>query len=168
MIEFTWHAIYEITKTLPKRKQTTLALYCTQLVNPKTKLFQECIDLIQQWLDNPTSITIDQLIPVADDAWAAANTNNSYYTLYYATYAADSAKSYKSQILPYLEALTKKLPKTPYTDPEEIIIYLQDQELYPILDGHRLNLWDKDYEYQVTGYPQQIANTLGVRNLLNA
>lgn len=173
-LDITYNDILKVTINLSHRKCVILTLYCAELFPLHGKYSQLCIDLVQKWLDNPKSVTKEQLRDASNAAYAArtaayaARAVASGNSTYYATWTVEHTVKYKSKTIPYLEALTKKLPKTPFTDPLEIIVYLQDQELYPILDGNRLNLWSPDYDYQITGSIEQIANTIGVRNLLNA
>lgn len=184
MLDFNvgWNNIYKIAKTLSRKKCVTLALYCAELVNAKDKYTTVCIDLVQKWLDNPESVTQEQLRKAARraypagsySAWATASVDYAFWSAHAAinvfhtkSKTIAGSEGYKIKTFPYLEALVNaQIPKTPFTNPLEIIIYLQDQLEYPILDGNRLNLWSKEYEYQVTGSIEEMANTLGIRNLL--
>lgn len=185
----------DFLKDFSKRRLVILSLFCGEITynsvaNPTlyglTKL---CLKLTQKWLNgvgySQTSAkkTVTKIYSYAStssifNTYPALNalrlvlSDNHGISHYYAShsiyYALLINKSFRSKILPYMDALTKNIPKTPYSDPLEIIVYLQDQLEYPILDGNRLNLWDKDYDYQVIGTIEEIANTVGVKNLLNS
>lgn len=189
----SYSTIYKLTSILSCKKSVILALYCTETFNVRDKESQFCIDLIQKWLDNPESVTQKQLekaidstwlkwtcsIPTARAAWNAIFTafygnsinNNVFNSQQYAYSACITSYNFNIdanlKIPPYFDALLNtKIPKTPYTDPLEIIIYLQDQLEYPILDRNRLNLWSRDYEYQITGSIESIAQATGVKYLI--
>lgn len=174
--------VFSLPNLPSKRKVIALCIYCQELILHKLnkKYMSIAIESIDFWKEYYDSEILNQkkfdylesiifkqiayckyLFPICNAwfAWRKSYQLHGKWPVYW---------SEKKKALPYYSALLKNIPKTPFADPFEIIVYLQDQLEYPILDGNRLNLWDKEYEYQVTGSIEEIAKTPGIRNLLNA
>lgn len=162
--------------SLSKKRAFAFGIFCMRNLVPISPI----IETLQKYFNDESSIKLTDIIKIKyniyEDRYSIRVASNIvsifYQNMYYLYYTQKLCRELfivNEKLAPYFSALLNlELPKTPYTDTLEIIVYLQDQLDYPILDGNWLNLWSPKYEYQINASVQKIAKMPDIANLIKA